>query len=85
MPSAGVWLFMKRRWVCAASSACSVGAGMIFISIHGLMARTGPGASPAGQSRLATIVCIQVVPHFGGVQTKTSPGRGAKPSQRAVS
>src|SRR5215510_2486570 len=54
-------------------------------SIHGERSRTGPGASPSGQRRLATIVCIQVVPHLGGVQTKTSPGRGSKPAQRRLS
>ena len=31
------------------------------------------------------MVCVHVVPHFGGVQTKTSPGRGSKRAQRALS
>src|SRR5439155_14357392 len=82
---AGVWVFMKRRWVCAASVACISAAGVRFISIHGLIASTGPGGSLVGQSRLATIACVHVVPHLAGVHTKTSPGRGTKPSQRAVS
>jgi hypothetical protein len=33
----------------------------------------------------AQIICIQVVPHFGGVLMMMSPGRSTKPSQRALS
>ena len=46
---------------------------------------TGPGAWPSGQSRLATMACVHVVPHFGGVHTKMSPGRGSNPAQRRLS
>ena len=46
---------------------------------------TGPGAWPSGQSRLATMACVHVVPHFGGVHTKMSPGRGPNPAQRRLS
>ncbi len=31
------------------------------------------------------MVWVQVVPHFGGVHTKMSPGRGAKRAQRRLS
>ena len=57
---------------------------MSWNSIQGESAMTGPGASPSGQSRLATIVWVQVVPHFGGVHTKMSRGRGSKSAQRRV-
>ena len=54
-------------------------------SIHGEIVMTGPGALPSGQSRLATMACVHVVPHFGGVHTKMSPGRGPNPAQRRLS
>ena len=59
---------------------------MNFASIHGEIPFTiVPGKSPSGHSRFATIVCIHVVPHFDGVQTKMSSSRGSKPAQRALS
>jgi tRNA A37 threonylcarbamoyladenosine synthetase subunit TsaC/SUA5/YrdC len=47
----------------------------------------------AGQHRCSVIcvrmsahsICVQVVPHFGGVLITTSPGRNANPSQRLLS
>ena len=57
----------------AGASTTSIGSNRA--SIHGAMCVTGPGASPSGKSSATTIVCIHVVPHFGGVQTKMSPGR----------
>src|SRR5215213_7919512 len=36
---------------------------------------TAPGKLPSGHSSEATIVCIHVVPHLGGAQTKMSPWR----------
>ena len=56
-----------------------------FASIERLAVTTGPGTLPSGKSSVATIACIQVVPHLGGVQTKMSPGRWTKCRQRRVS
>ena len=36
-------------------------------------------------SNIPTIVCIQVVPHFEGVEITTSPGRNVNRSHRALS
>jgi hypothetical protein len=85
MPSAGVCVLMKRRCRCAARRPRISSIGSNSASSQGDISSTGPGTSPSGERRLATIVCIQVVPHFAGVQTKMSSGRGVKPAQRRLS
>jgi hypothetical protein len=49
------------------------------------MADRRSGRSGSWKTSSATIICIHVVPDFGGVHTKMSPGRASKPSQRALS
>jgi hypothetical protein len=85
IPSAGVCVLMHRRWVCASSRARTESIGSKRLSSHGAMCITGPGASPSGKSSATTMVCIQVVPHFGGVHTKMSPARPSKSAQRRLS
>src|SRR6202035_1464148 len=85
MPSAAVCVLTERRWVCASRRATTTSTGSKRASIHGAISVTGPGASPFGNNRLLTIVCIHVVPHFGGVHTKISPGREVKYSHRRLS
>ena len=58
--------------------------GLNRASSHGAISTAGPGA-PSGNSSAATIVCIHVVPHFGGVHTKMSPGRETKRCHRRLS
>jgi hypothetical protein len=76
---------IERRWVCAARRAIISSSGWNSASSHGETVITGTGPSPRGQSRLCTMTWVQVVPHFGGVQTKMSPGRGSKRAQRRLS
>ena len=48
---------------------------------------TSSGWSKVGVWKIssAQIICVHVVPHFGGVLMTMSSGRNAKPSQRALS
>ena len=85
IPLAGVCVFMKRRCVWDAIVVWTTSIGMSSNSIHGEIVMIGPGALPSGQSRLATMACVHVVPHFGGVHTKMSRGRGSNPAQRRLS
>jgi hypothetical protein len=55
------------------------------MSIHGETLVSGFSRSGVWNTSSAQICCIQVVPHFGGVLITMSPGRNAKPSQRALS
>src|SRR6185436_17479510 len=54
-------------------------------SIQGEISHSGPGAAPSWNNNAATIACIHVVPHFGGVHTKMSPGRGVNRFHRRLS
>src|SRR5215208_7059881 len=75
MPSAGVWVLIYRRWVCASSRAISSSKSKMRPSNHGPISITASGKLPSGHSSEATIVCIHVVPHLGEAHTKMSPGR----------
>ena len=44
-----------------------------------------PGKSELSNSTRAHSICESVVPHFGGVEMITSPGRGSNSSHRALS
>ena len=85
MPSAGVCVLIERRCVCASSRAIISSIGVNSASSQGATVMTGPGESPSGKIRLFTIVWVQVVPHFDGVHTKMSSGRGVKRAQRRLS
>lgn len=85
IPSAGVWVLADRRWVWASRPAMISSRSWNRASIHGASSRTGAGGSPGWNSSVATIVCVHVVPHFGGVQTKMSPGRCVNRYHRRLS
>jgi hypothetical protein len=55
------------------------------MSIHGESVFNGSGSSGSCRTTSAQIICVQVVPHFGGVPTMMSPGRSSKPSHRLLS
>ncbi len=85
IPSAGVCVFTTLRWVCASRRATTSSIGSKRASSHGEIAQSELPIVPLGSRISATIACIQVVPHFGGVHTKTSSGRAAKRFQRRLS
>ena len=84
-PSSGVCDFMKRRWVCASSVSNTVRRACVIISTHGDSFDRSSGRSSPPKTSSAQIICVHVVPHFGGVLITMSPGRNSKPSQRALS
>ena len=45
----------------------------------------GSGSSASCRTTSAQIICVHVVPHFGGVLMMMSPARSSKPSQRLLS
>ena len=60
-------------------------ARAVSMSSHGEMRSSGCSKVVVWNTSSAQIICIHVVPHFGGVQMTMSPGRNSKPSQRALS
>ena len=85
IPSSGVWVLMKRRCVWAARSANTSVRARVTMSIHGESVSNGSGSSGSCRTSSAQIICVHVVPHFGGVLMMMSPGRSSKPSQRLLS
>ena len=85
MPSSGVWVLMNRRCVWASSSANTSVRARVTMSIHGESVSNGSGSSGSCKMSSAQIICVHVVPHFGGVLMMMSPGRSSKPSQRLLS
>ena len=85
IPSSGVWVLMKRRCVCASRSANTSVRERVTMSIHGESVSNGSGSSGSCRISSAQIICVHVVPHFGGVLMMMSPGRSSKPSQRLLS
>ena len=75
----------KRRCVWAASAAITAARGRVLMSSHGDTSSSGAGKSGPSKSKSAHSICVQVVPHFGGVLMTMSPGRKAKSSQRLLS
>ena len=55
------------------------------MSSQGEMVLIGAPRSVRSSSSIPTIVCIQVVPHFAGVEITTSSGRNRNRSQRELS
>ena len=55
------------------------------MSSQGESVLIGAPRSTRSRSNIPTIVCIQVVPHFDGVEITTSPGRNVNRSHRALS
>ena len=55
------------------------------MSSHGETSSSGAGNAGPSKIKSAHSICVQVVPHFGGVLITTSPGRNANPSQRPLS
>jgi hypothetical protein len=55
------------------------------MSSHGDTSPSGAGNAGPSKIKRAHSICVQVVPHFGGVLITTSPGRNANPSQRPLS
>ena len=55
------------------------------MSSQGDIFSSGDGNSGPSKINSAHSICVQVVPHFGGVLITMSPGRKANPSQRLLS
>ena len=55
------------------------------MSSHGEIRSSDRSNMGVWKTRSAQIICIQVVPHFGGVLMMMSPSRSSNPSQRALS
>jgi hypothetical protein len=55
------------------------------MSSHGDTSPSAAGNAGPSKIRSAHSICVQVVPHFGGVLMTTSPGRNVNPSQRPLS
>ena len=85
IPSSGVWVLMNRRCVWASRSANTSVRARVTMSIHGESVSSGSGSSGSCSMSMAQIICVHVVPHFGGVLMMMSPGRSSKPSQRLLS
>ena len=85
IPSSGVWVLMNRRCVWASRSANTSVRARVTMSIHGESVSNGSGSSGSCSTSRAQIICVHVVPHFGGVLMMMSPGRSSKPSQRLLS
>src|SRR5258708_697844 len=83
--SSGVWVLMNRRCVWASRSANTSVRARVTMSIHGESVSSGSGSSGSRRMSRAQIICVHVVPHFGGVLMMMSPGRSSKPSQRLLS
>jgi hypothetical protein len=54
------------------------------MSIHGESVSGGSANSGSCSISRAQIICVHVVPHFGGVLMMMPPGRSSKPSQRLL-
>ena len=85
IPSSGVWVLMNRRCVWASRSANTSVRARVTMSIHGESVSSGSGSSGSCSMSRAQIICVHVVPHFGGVLMMMSPGRSSKPPQRLLS
>ncbi len=85
IPSSGVWVLMNRRCVWASKSANTSVRAWVTRSIHGESVSNGSGRPGSCRMSSAEIICVHVVPHFGGVLMMMSPGRRTKPSQRLLS
>ena len=57
----------------------------VCMSNHGDSRPSGCGSVGVWKISSAQIICVHVVPHFGGVLMTMSPGRSANPCQRALS
>ena len=84
-PSSGVWVLMKRRCCCASRSAITSSIGRVCMSSQGEMRSSD--RSNVGRPKMsnAQIICIHVVPHFGGVLMMMSPARVENRCQRLLS
>lgn len=76
---------MIRRCSWASSNASTLSSALVCMSSHGEISDNGRSNSTASRTAIAQSVCIQVVPHFGGVLMTMSSARNGKPSQRALS
>ena len=76
---------MNRRCGWASKRATTSASGAVFESNHGDNTPNGAGSRSVWKINNAQIICAQVVPHFWGAHTTTSPSRNTKPSQRALS
>ena len=76
---------MNRRWVCASRSAKTSPRARVRMSSHGDSFDNGPGRSGVWKMSSAVIICVQVVPHFGGVLITMSSDRSRNPSHRPLS
>ncbi len=85
MPSSGVWVLTKRRWVCASSRARTSSIGRVVQSSHGDRSAIGAGSSGVPKIRSAQIICVHVVPCLVRVLITMSPSRKANPSHRPLS
>ena len=85
IPSSGVRVLMNRRCAWAARSANTPVRARVTMPVHGESVSSGSGSSGSCRMSRAQIICVHVVPHFGGVLMMMSPGRSPKPSQRLLS
>src|SRR3954452_13341981 len=76
---------MNRRWFWAVRAANTSMRARVTMSTHGDSVSKGSGSSASWRISSAQIICVHVVPHFGGVLMMTSPRRNSKPCQRLLS
>ncbi len=76
---------MNRRCFCASSSATTFLRDLVNMSSHGERSESRSGSSGVWKINSAQIICVQVVPHLGGVLITMSSGLSSKPSHRLLS
>src|SRR5215467_8520908 len=76
---------MNLRCLWAASAAKTFEMVSVWMSSQGDSSVRGRGRLASPKISSAQIICIQVVPHFDGVEITMSPARYSKPSQRLLS
>ena len=76
---------MNLRCFWAANAAKTFEMVSVWMSSQGDSSVKGRGRSASPKISSAQIICIQVVPHFEGVEITMSPARNSKSSQRLLS
>src|SRR3954453_21957567 len=84
-PSSGGGDLMKRRCRWAVRSAMTESRSRVCMSSHGEINSSDRSKVGDWKINSAQIICIHVVPHFGGVLMMMSPARRSNPSHRALS
>jgi hypothetical protein len=76
---------MNLRCGWAANAANTFAIVSVWMSSQGDSSVRGRGRRVSPKISSAQIICIQVVPHFEGVEITMSPTRNSKPSHRPLS